>query len=172
MRLGAAISPHPGDVVGFANGDSESQQTQSERGKVNHMSDEYGPIEFLMILVPEGGTLPTLLSVVAAELSTTAVRLLDAVVIARSSTGELTFAELEDQSELGEVVLAAEGITSDEDALHLAASLPAGARALLLTIESVWLKRLADATTAAGGDVIHADRIPAVIVNAAAAALS
>ncbi|WP_382309753.1 DUF6325 family protein [Herbiconiux sp. UC225_62] len=135
------------------------------------MSDEYGPIEFVVILIPDDSAVAAVLSVVGSQLDSSGVRLLDVVVIDRAVTGELTFAELSDD-DLGALVLAAEGITSDEDALHLAAALPAGESALLLAIESVWLKNLTLAAGAAGGEVIHADRIPADVVNAAAATIN
>lgn len=134
------------------------------------MSENFGPIEFVVILVPDGGTIPAVAAAIANQFKTGGVRLLDAVAISRSETGELDFEEIT-ESALGPLLLAAEGITSDEDALHLAATLAAGESALLLAVESTWLQELTAAAAAVGGDVIHADRIPADIVNAAAAAL-
>ncbi|QIK64178.1 hypothetical protein G7068_13950 [Leucobacter viscericola] len=134
------------------------------------MSENFGPIEFVVILVPNGDTIPAVTTAIAKQFEASSVRLLDAVAISRSEAGELDFEEITG-SALGPLLLAAEGITSDEDALHLAATLSAGESALLLAVESTWLKELTVAAAAAGGDVIHADRIPAAIVNAAAAVI-
>ncbi|MEV7692134.1 DUF6325 family protein [Microbacterium sp. NPDC089189] len=132
------------------------------------MAEEYGPLEFVVVVIPDDSAAPAVLAAVGGQLDNAGVRLLDALIIRRSRSGDVDFAELADD-DLADTMLGAPGLAAEEDALHLAAALPAGQTAVLLAIESVWLKNLVGAADAAGGHVVVADRIPAAVVNAIAA---
>jgi hypothetical protein len=133
------------------------------------VTDEYGPIEFVVMLIPDDGV-DAVLETLVGQVRGGGIRLLDAVVLERSATGVLTIAEVADGA-WGGLALEAEGITTEEDAHHFAAVLPTGERAVLLAVESVWLKELSGVASAVRGEVLHADRIPAAVVNAAVAAV-
>ena len=139
------------------------------------MSFEYGPVEFVLVGFdedrPSGGVLDAIKNLI--ELGS--IRLLDLVFVSRSTTGELTAIEIDDVSDeygIGEIELEASGIAADEDVLLLASALEPGASAAIAVIELTWARELASRLDAAGGYVIHTERIPAPVVNAALAAVS
>ncbi|WP_411700824.1 DUF6325 family protein [Conyzicola sp.] len=134
----------------------------------------YGPVEFLLIAFdsdkPSGGILEAITELIESE----TINLLDLVFVSKGSDGTVTSVDIEDATDeygFGTIELEATGLASDEDIQELADDLPPGTSAALLVVELLWAKKLATRLTAAGGFVVHSDRIPAPVVNAALAAL-
>ena len=136
---------------------------------------DYGPVELLLVAFPDGGPTPAVLDAISELIESETIRLLDLVVVSRSSTGEVTAVDIEDVGDeygFGTVELEASGLASDDDIRELAEDLPLGSSAALLVVEMLWAKKLANRMSQAGGFVVHTDRIPALVVNAALAALA
>lgn len=137
------------------------------------MSDlEWGPVEIM--LVGFEGEKPTsgVVDAVTELVRSGTVRLLDLLFVSRSADGTVSSAEWEEAGEgygFAGLELEAPGLAGEEDVEDFAALLPAGATAVLLVIELVWAKNFASQLVGSEGGVIASQRIPAAIVNAAAA---
>ena len=134
----------------------------------------YGPVEFLLIAFDSDKPSPGILEAITELIESSTINLLDLVVVTKGLDGTVTSVDIEDATDeygFGTIELEATGLASDEDIQELANDLPPGTAAALLVIELVWAKNLASRLTEAGGFVVHTDRIPAPVVNAALAAL-
>ena len=134
----------------------------------------YGPVEFLLIAFDSDKPSPGILEAITELIESSTINLLDLVVVTKALDGTVTSVDIEDATDeygFGTIELEATGLASDEDIQELANDLPPGTAAALLVIELVWAKNLASRLTEAGGFVVHTDRIPAPVVNAALAAL-
>ncbi|KAA1423790.1 hypothetical protein FE697_009510 [Mumia zhuanghuii] len=135
-----------------------------------------GPVDiavlgFLEGYQPDG----SVAKVVADAVASGAVRLLDAVIVARADDGDLTIIDVDD----GEAVKDVLGIESDvpgllgeEDILAIADEVPPGTAAVLVVWENVWAARFAAALDRVGGVVLAHERIDRADLDAVAAALS
>lgn len=124
----------------------------------------YGPVELYLVgfegETPDAGVLSALADLVEGG----TLRVLDLVLVSKTADGDVTIAEFEDEElalELHEV-----GIASEEDILELAELVPPGASAILVALELLYARTLAERVSAAGAIVLSAERIPAPIVNA------
>jgi hypothetical protein len=130
---------------------------------------EYGPAEFIVAQFdgdrPSAGVVEAILDLVESG----TVRLLDLLFITRSSDGTVEVLELEEiGGEIGmtDVVLEVGGLAGDEDVTDVAELIEPGTGGAVLVIEHLWAKTLASRFFAAGGRVVHTERIPAPVVNA------
>lgn len=124
----------------------------------------YGPVELYLVGFegesPDAGVFDALGDLVAGG----TLRVLDLVLVSKSDDGDITIAEFEDEQlalDLHEV-----GIAAEEDILELAELVPAGGSAVLVALELLYARTLAERVAASGGIVLSAERIPAPIVNA------
>jgi uncharacterized membrane protein len=131
---------------------------------------DYGPIEFVLLgfdrALPTAGVINALEDLIESG----EIRLLDLVIVSSDGDGVLSVTEIEDVSDeygFGTIELEASGIAADDDIREFASELPADSAAVVLVVELVWAKKLAAALANSNGFVIHSDRIPAPIVNAA-----
>jgi uncharacterized membrane protein len=136
---------------------------------------DFGPIEFVLLGF-DGRQLDSVVREAVEDLHRTkAIRLLDLVVVSSNDEGELSVAEVEDMSDdhgFGGIELVASGIAADEDLIEFAEMMPPGTSAAVAVIEIVWAKELASKLARSGGFVIHSERVPAPVVNAALAELT
>ncbi|MAP64176.1 MAG: hypothetical protein CMH34_10645 [Microbacterium sp.] len=124
----------------------------------------YGPVELYLVGFegerPDAGTMGALSDLLENGL----MRLLDLVLISKSDDGDVTIAEIEADEfalELHEV-----GIAGEEDIAELAELVPPGGSALLVALELVYARELAERVSSSGAVVLSAERIPAPVVNA------
>ncbi len=128
----------------------------------------YGPAEFYLVgfegSAPDRGTFSALRELI----DTGIVRLLDFVVIARDTDGEVDIQALDEQidSGLSDVELIASGLAGEEDILTLAAHVPPGRSAAIAVLELTYARDLAEKLSSSGGEVLRTERIAAPVVNA------
>jgi uncharacterized membrane protein len=129
----------------------------------------FGPVELYLVGFegerPAPGVVGALLDLVGEGI----VRLLDFVIVSRSVDGEITVTEIEAEAEaygLVDVEIVAAGIAGDEDIDEVAERIPPGTSAALVALELVYARTLAEKLANSGGVVLHAERIPAPVVNA------
>jgi hypothetical protein len=133
---------------------------------------EYGPVE--VVLAGFEGDRPGtgVLEAIAELADAGTVRLLDVLFVARDQQGVVTAIEIADDEDgfgLGELELEATGLAAMEDIETLAEAIPLGTSAALMIVELTWAKHLAAKLFESGGFVIASERIPAAVVNVAAA---
>jgi hypothetical protein len=132
-------------------------------------------VEYLMVVVPELGSMAGLAVALAETVESATIRILDLVCVTRSETdGSLTVLEFEDvaamaalQHSEGEVG----GMLSDHDIETASLAVEAGTSAILLLVEDRWAERLSKAARRAGGRVAGGERIPRSRVESALEAL-
>jgi uncharacterized membrane protein len=128
----------------------------------------HGPIEYTLVAYPGERPDPAVVQAITDLIEEGAVRLIDAVIIARGEDGTVEVTEVEDLSDefgFGTVELEASGITPGEDLAYFAESVEPGTSAALLVVELLWARKLASALDASGGAVIASERIPAALVD-------
>ncbi|MDR5701090.1 DUF6325 family protein [Agromyces aerolatus] len=136
---------------------------------------EYGPVEILVVGFegerPDAPTFDAIADLVEAG----DIRLLDAVIISRDADGNLDaieFEDLGDEVDVTEIELEASGLVGEDDYADLGQVIPPGTSAAILAVELVWAKHLASRFAESGGVMLHAERIPAPVVNAVLAEAS
>lgn len=130
---------------------------------------EYGPVEILVVGFEGERPDPATLDAIADLVEAGDIRLLDAVFVSRDEAGNLEAVEVEDlgdEVDITEIELEASGLVGEDDYADLAEVIPPGTSAALLAVELVWAKRLASRFAESGGVMLHAERIPAPVVNA------
>jgi hypothetical protein len=132
-------------------------------------------VEYLMVVVPELGTLSDLTPALTDLVASSAIRILDLVcVVRRASDGGLTILELEDVESIAalqEVDGEVGGLLSDHDIQKAAVSLEVGWSAILLLVEDRWADGLSAAARQAGGRVVGGTRITRSRVRSAIEAM-
>lgn len=129
----------------------------------------YGPVELYLVGFDGDRPDPSTIAALTDLLDDGLVRLLDFVLISKADDGEVTVTEVEDRTDeygFGGVELAELGITAEEDILELAEAVPEGSSAMIVALEMVYARRLAESIAASGAVVLSAERIPAPVVNA------
>lgn len=129
------------------------------------MTDEIGPVEYLVVAFPgnqfTGEIAPALAKLVEAG----TIRIMDAAFVTKDASGEsaaLELADIDPEVRAGLEALGATGagLFNEEDLSAAAEELEPDSSGLLLVWEDVWARELADAMRAAGGVVFDHDRIP------------
>lgn len=124
----------------------------------------YGPVELYLVGFAGETPSPDTLQALGDLADSGLVRVLDFVLISKSSDGDLTVTEIEDEDfplDLYEV-----GIAGDEDIEEFAELIEPGTSAALVALELLYARKLAESVAASGAVVLSAERIPAPIVNA------
>jgi hypothetical protein len=136
---------------------------------------DYGPVDVVIVAMGE----PKFDGSVVSELSRLAdagtIRLLDAMVLAKSQGGARISLHLEDLSEadrkaLGAIETGTRGLFDAEDADVLFEGMVPGSAVLALAIEHAWARDLVKSIYDAGAEVALNYRIPAAVVSDAIAA--
>lgn len=130
---------------------------------------EYGPAEFIVAQFEGDRPSPGVVQAIIDLIGSGSVRILDLLFVSRSLEGEIDIVEFEDVGDeygLTEITLEASGIAGAEDVDDIADLILPGTSGAILVLEHLWAKDLASKFFAAGGSVVHAERIPAPVVNA------
>jgi hypothetical protein len=133
--------------------------------------EEMGPIDYLIIEWPDrqpsGEAAPLLADLVDRGL----IRIIDLAFLAKGEDGSvamLDIAALADESDpLRELVGAASGLLTTEDAEEAATALEPGASAAVLVYENVWAAPFAVALRRSGAQLVANGRIPVQAILAA-----
>lgn len=129
----------------------------------------YGPVEYTLVGFEGERPGAAVVDALVDMLNTGYVRLVDLLLISKSDTGEVTVVEVEDDPDgldLGDIALAASGITGEEDIAAFAELVPPGGSAALIAVELTYQRELASRFAASGAVVLQHERIPAPVVNA------
>ncbi|REJ04661.1 hypothetical protein DY023_14615 [Microbacterium bovistercoris] len=129
----------------------------------------YGPLEYTLVGFEGDKPDASVIDALTEMLGTGLVRLVDFLLISKSDAGEVTVVEVEDDPDgldLGDIALAASGITGEEDIAEFAELVPPGGSAALVALEMTYQRELARRFAASGGVVLRHERIPAPVVNA------
>lgn len=130
---------------------------------------EYGPAEFIVVQFDGDRPSQGVTQAIRDLLDTGTVRLLDLLFVSRSQSGEVSIHEFDEvgaEYGLGGVTLEASGLAGSEDVEEITDEIEPGRSGAILILEHTWAKKLAGTFFAAGGTVVHAERIPAPVVNA------
>ncbi len=133
------------------------------------MAEVFGPVDLYAIGFPEERVPERVREELLALIESTAVRIVDLVVVRKSLDGDLSVIEVEDfgdELQITDVELAGAGLTGGEDVDEIGAGLPPGGSALVAVVEHVWARGFVAAAREAGAIVLASERIPAEVVNA------
>jgi len=133
-----------------------------------------GPVEYLVFAFPEGNVSNEIAAELADLVDRGVIRILDAVVVAKDTSGYVAAAEFDELDDLpGFVEIDAEvgGLIGPDDISFVGAELDPGVTAALLLVEDLWAAPLADALDRSGGLLLEGSRIPRDLVDAAVAVL-
>jgi hypothetical protein len=121
-------------------------------------------VEYLMVVVPELGSMAGLVLALVESVASASIRILDLVCVTRSATdGSLTVLEFEDVAALAALQHAegeVGGMLSEHDIETASLGVVAGTSAILLLVEDRWAESLSRAARLAGGRVAGGERIP------------
>ena len=134
-----------------------------------------GPVDLYLLGLPGEQPDPAALAAVTELTERGLLRLLDLLLISRSATGATTIVEVSELPggfEIDAARLGATGLIGYEDVDSLAALIPDGTAALLVAVELVYQRELAEKTAASGAELLAYERIPAPVVNALLDSLS
>ena len=130
----------------------------------------YGPVEMYLVAYEGEGPDASTFEALGDLLDSGLLRLLDLAIVTKDAVGDVALVEVQDLDAfgLGAHTPAADGIAGDEDAIAFADAMPVGTTAVLLVVELVYARSLAERVANSGGVVLRTERIPAPIVNAVA----
>ncbi|MFF1571477.1 DUF6325 family protein [Leifsonia sp. NPDC058292] len=130
---------------------------------------EYGPAEFIVAQFEGDHPSPPVVQAILDLVGSGTVRLLDLLFVSRAQSGEVTIAEFEDVGDdygFAGITLEASGLAGTDDVDDITELIDPGTSGAIMVIEHTWAKDLANRFFAAGGSVVHSERIPAPVVNA------
>lgn len=134
-----------------------------------------GPVDLYLLGLPGEQPDPAALAAVTELTERGLLRLLDLLLVSRSAAGTTTIVEVAEFPggfEMDAAGLGATGLIGHEDVESLAALIPEGRAALLVAVELVYQRELAEKTAASGAKLLAYERIPAPVVNALLDSLS
>jgi uncharacterized protein DUF6325 len=129
-------------------------------------------VEYLIVVVPDLGSLATVARALAELVATAMIRVLDLVVLVRDTDGALAVLELEaveSMAALAKVEGEVGGLLSDHDIELASFALRPGTAGVVLVSEDRWAEPLSVAARGAGGQIIAGERIPSSRIEAALA---
>lgn len=140
------------------------------------MTDEIGPVEFLIIEFAgnqfNGDIAPALADLVEAG----TVRIIDLAVVSKDNEGNVTILEMQELTpEVAEALLKLtgeiSGLLSEEDLLGIAEDMEPNTTGAALLVEHIWATRFATAVREANGKLVLSERIPGSVIDAVRATL-
>ena len=129
-----------------------------------------GPIEVLVLTFPRVGLMATIAPVLAETVASGALRVVDALIVTRGDDGELVITDLDDSLVPTWSMISPDPrpLFSSTDAELAGATLDATSAAIVIAVENLWTRRLAERASDSGGVLeLHA-RIDPVAAAAAA----
>ena len=134
-----------------------------------------GPVEYLVVAFPDGEVSDEIAPELADLVDKNIIRILDALVVSKDTSGEVTSAEFDDLADLpGFLAIDAEvgGLIGPDDIDFIGAEMDPGSAAAVLLLEDVWAGSLAGAVDRSGGVLLEGARIPRDLFDDAAVVLS
>jgi hypothetical protein len=133
-----------------------------------------GPVEFVVIGLPDGELNDDIALALAELVASNTVRILDLLVVMKDDDGLTSTIEYEDFVG-APAFIDLEGdvssLLSDEDTIHVAASLTPGSSAIVILWEDLWARDFADAVALANGTILSGGRVPSDVMDAALASV-
>lgn len=133
-----------------------------------------GPVEYLVAAFPDGNVSNEIAAELADLVDRKVIRILDAVVVTKDTSGDVAAAEFDELGDLSgfmEIDAEVGGLIGPEDISYVGAEIDPGVTAAVLLVEDLWAASLADALDRSGGLLLEGARIPRDLVDAAVAAL-
>jgi Family of unknown function (DUF6325) len=136
------------------------------------MTDEIGPVDYLIVAFPgnrfQGEIAPALADLVDAG----TIRIIDLAFVSKDESGDVGAFELTDldpevREGLENLGVEVTGLFNEDDLMAAAEELDPNSSAALLVWENVWAKGVAQAMRDAGGEVFDFGRLPHEVVQAA-----
>jgi Family of unknown function (DUF6325) len=136
------------------------------------MTDEIGPVEYLVVAFPgnrfRGEIAPALARLVDAG----TIRIIDIAFVGKDEDGEVMAFELTDldpdvREGLERLGVEVQGLFNEDDLVAAAEELEPNSSAALLVWEDVWAREVAEAMRDAGGELLDFGRLPHQVVQAA-----
>jgi hypothetical protein len=127
-------------------------------------------VECLVVAVPEMASFSSVAGALTELVDSSAIRILDLVVVTRRRDHEVLVLEVEDLESLPARVLVARqlgGLLSENDIAVAAAGILPGTVGLVLVVEDRWAGPLSLAAKRSGGFVLGGERIPRARIEAA-----
>jgi len=132
-----------------------------------------GLVELIGVVVPDLDSLPPVAAAVAGLVETSAIRILDLVVVTRRGGDDaatvVDLDEIPDEQTRERLLPPAGRLLSDTDIALATATLLPGSACLLLLVEDSWAGPLSTAASGAGGQVVAGQRIPRARITVALA---
>ncbi len=123
-----------------------------------------GPVDVAVVVFPQERLGDEVVSAFADTIASGSVRLLDALIVRKNDTGDVTVIDADDEGETLTVLATLgdhQGLLSEDDASVVASELPPGSSAVLVAWENMWAVRLRGAIADAGGAIVAHERIDA-----------
>jgi len=133
-----------------------------------------GPVEYLVLAFPNGNASDEITAELADLVDREVIRILDAVVVTKDTSGDVAAAEFDELGGLSgfmEIDGEVGGLIGPDDISFVGAELDPGVTAALLLVEDLWAAPLANALGRSGGLLLEGARIPRDLVDAAVAVL-
>lgn len=132
-----------------------------------------GPVDVYIIGFPGNKFTGQIAPAIMELVEDGTIRVLDLLFVMKDEAGAVTSLRASDLDEEGagflSIDIAQPGALGHEDAEEVQDDLPANSSALLIAFENVWVAKVVDALRAADAVLIDSIRIPADVVEAAAA---
>ena len=132
-----------------------------------------GPVDVYIIGFPGNKFTGQIAPAIMELVEDGTIRVLDLLFVMKDETGAVSSLRASDLDEEGagflSIDIAQPGALGHEDAEEVQDDLPANSSALLIAFENVWVAKVVDALRAADAVLIDSIRIPADVVEAAAA---
>jgi uncharacterized membrane protein len=132
-----------------------------------------GPVDVYIIGFPGNKFTGQIAPAIMELVEDGTIRVLDLLFVMKDEAGAVTSLQASDLDEEGagflSIDIAQPGALGHEDAEEVQDDLPANSSALLIAFENVWVAKVVDALRAADAVLIDSIRIPADVVEAAAA---
>jgi len=128
-----------------------------------------GPIEVLVLTFPRVGLIATIAPVLADLVASGALRVVDALIVTRGDDGQLVIADLDDSLVPTWSTISPDPrpMFSSTDAELAGATLDASSAAIVVAVENLWSRRLADRASDSGGVLdLHARIDPVAVASA------
>jgi Family of unknown function (DUF6325) len=134
-----------------------------------------GPVDYLVVAFPGNQFKGEIAPALADLVDKNTIRILDLVFVIKDEKGDVEAFELQDMPVLEAVFEELTGerfeLLSEEDTVKVAETLPLNTSAAVLVYENLWAEPVKEAIERAGGQLVAAERIPAVVIEEAFAAL-
>ena len=136
------------------------------------MSDEIGPVEYLIVAFPGNEFKGEIAPALARQVEAGTIRIIDIAFVAKDADGNAGAFELSDldpevRAGLENLGAAGTGLFNEEDLMAAAEELEPDSSAALLVWENIWAREVAEAMRDAGGVLFDYGRVPHEVVVAA-----